>query len=45
MQLECFGITNRGMVRDLNEDSFLADEKEGLFLVADGMGGLSRGGT
>jgi protein phosphatase len=43
MRLECFGITNRGMVRDLNEDSFLADEKEGIFLVADGMGGLSKG--
>jgi len=31
------------MVRDHNEDAFLANEEDGLFLVADGMGGLSKG--
>lgn len=32
-----------GRVRDHNEDSYLCNEKEGLFLVADGMGGHASG--
>ena len=43
MQFESFGITDKGIVRDHNEDSLLANEADGLFLVADGMGGLSKG--
>ena len=31
--------TEVGLVRKSNEDSFLCDEKRGLFIVADGMGG------
>jgi protein phosphatase len=31
------------MVRHSNEDKFLSNVKDGIFLVADGMGGLSRG--
>lgn len=43
MQIEFFGISDRGLHRDHNEDSFLTNEEEGLYLVADGMGGLSKG--
>jgi protein phosphatase len=43
MQFESFGITDKGIVRDHNEDSLLANDTDGLFLVADGMGGLSKG--
>ena len=35
--------THKGFVRDINEDSFYVDEKQGLWLVADGMGGHARG--
>jgi len=44
MQIHSFGISDRGIIRGANEDYFLVDEKNGLFLVADGMGGLSNGG-
>lgn len=43
MQIESFGISDTGVVREHNEDNFLENVEEGLFLVADGMGGLSRG--
>jgi serine/threonine protein phosphatase PrpC len=43
MQVRSFGISHRGLIRDLNEDRFLNIEKEGLFLIADGMGGLAKG--
>ena len=43
MQVRSFGITDRGLIRGLNEDRFLKYDKEGLFLVADGMGGLAKG--
>jgi serine/threonine protein phosphatase PrpC len=43
MQMEAFGKTDKGMVREHNEDSYLANEQDGIFLVADGMGGLSKG--
>ena len=35
--------TDRGLCRDRNEDSFLAQPSRGLFAVADGMGGLPMG--
>ena len=34
-----FGLTNRGLVRKANEDSFLCCLRRQLFAVADGMGG------
>ena len=43
MPFESFGITDKGIVRDHNEDTLLANDADGLFLVADGMGGLSKG--
>lgn len=43
MQIESFGISDTGVVREHNEDSFLDDVEDGLFIVADGMGGLSKG--
>lgn len=43
MRLEAAGATDRGSVRDNNEDAFWVDAAQGLFLVADGMGGLAAG--
>jgi protein phosphatase len=39
MRLYGWGATDVGRKRDHNEDSFLIDQKLGLFVVADGMGG------
>jgi len=36
-------LTNIGLVRKANEDSFLTDKNRGLFVVADGMGGHEAG--
>jgi protein phosphatase len=38
-----FGVTDRGMQREHNEDSFLVLDEYGLFIVADGMGGHRAG--
>lgn len=35
--------TDTGRLRDLNEDAWLTDERHGLFVVADGMGGHQAG--
>jgi serine/threonine protein phosphatase PrpC len=45
MTLKCSaaGLTDVGMKRQNNQDSFLVNEKLGLFAVADGMGGHSGG--
>jgi PPM family protein phosphatase len=37
------GATHPGRVRPINEDALLCDEAEGLFVVADGMGGHNAG--
>lgn len=44
-QLQWFGLTDTGRVRDHNEDSYFCAAKEdtGLFAVADGMGGHEAG--
>lgn len=39
------GLTDIGCKRDHNEDAFLCDASSGLFIVADGMGGMTAGET
>ncbi|MGI5879737.1 MAG: Stp1/IreP family PP2C-type Ser/Thr phosphatase [Syntrophomonadaceae bacterium] len=41
--MKVVGITDTGLVRQKNEDSFLIDEEAGLFVVCDGMGGHRAG--
>lgn len=43
MLIKSSGITDVGLKREGNEDSFSADESLGLFVVADGMGGHQAG--
>jgi len=43
MVIESFGRTDRGCVRNENEDRILIDDLLGLYLVCDGMGGSNRG--
>jgi serine/threonine protein phosphatase PrpC len=41
--IEAHGVTDIGCVRERNEDRILIDDSQGLFIVADGMGGHSHG--
>jgi serine/threonine protein phosphatase PrpC len=41
--LEAFGLSDRGCVRQNNEDSFLLSPDKGLYVIADGMGGAQAG--
>ena len=43
MDLIAAGKTDTGIVRSNNEDNFIVDEKRGLLVVADGMGGHAAG--
>jgi protein phosphatase len=43
MKVEAYGMSNVGMRRQQNEDSYLINDRLGLFVVADGMGGHQGG--
>ena len=43
MRLQCAGLSDTGMMRDHNEDSFLVSQSESFVIVADGMGGHQSG--
>lgn len=45
MEFKSFGFSDPGRARDHNEDSYLCNDEERLFLVADGMGGHASGET
>jgi len=38
-----FGLSEKGAVREENQDSYLLDAENGIFAVADGLGGLPNG--
>jgi protein phosphatase len=41
--VDCAGVSHAGLVRNVNEDAWLARPEAGIFAVADGMGGHQRG--
>jgi serine/threonine protein phosphatase PrpC len=43
LKIDCFGQSDIGLVREVNEDAWLAQPEKGLFLLADGMGGHNAG--
>ena len=43
IRIQAWGRTDKGRVREVNQDSFLLDRRLGLFVVADGMGGGEHG--
>ena len=43
MRLNCAALTDTGVRRTANEDSYCVREDLGLFVVADGMGGHNAG--
>lgn len=43
MKIAAYGLTDVGLKRTRNEDSFLINEKFNLYILADGMGGHSGG--
>ena len=43
MEYIAYGKTDVGKKRENNEDAFFTTDREGLFLVADGMGGHKSG--
>jgi protein phosphatase len=43
MRIDSRSLSDVGLKRPLNEDSFCANDEEGLYVVADGMGGHAHG--
>jgi protein phosphatase len=43
IKLDIYGASHQGKVRDHNEDAFVIDKENGIFLIADGVGGNNAG--
>ncbi len=43
MKVDAWVLTDTGLRRDSNQDSYFVDKSRGVFVVADGMGGHSGG--
>ncbi len=43
MEYRSFGLSDKGRIRNTNQDSFLINETENIFVVADGLGGQTSG--
>ncbi len=43
MHVSSYGLSDIGRVRERNEDAYLIDERQSVFAVADGLGGLPEG--
>lgn len=43
MPLNYFGMTDQGLMRNDNQDSYYMNPELGIFIIADGMGGLKNG--
>ncbi len=41
--LKTYGLTDKGLIREQNEDAFFISDKQGLYIVSDGMGGHFHG--
>ena len=41
--IQAAGLSNQGLVREQNEDRYVVDQRNGCYLVADGMGGHQAG--
>ncbi len=41
--MRAVGLSDKGLIREKNEDNFLINESKGLFVVCDGMGGHRAG--
>lgn len=39
MRIQSWGLSDKGLKREGNQDSFLIDDRLGVFIVADGVGG------
>ena len=43
LTISSFGTTDLGLVRSKNEDNFLIDDSQGIYAIADGLGGVPYG--
>ena len=45
MKRRTWGITDKGLKREGNQDSYLVEDRLGLYIVADGVGGWADRGV